>query len=311
MPMPKWHEIMRPVLEMLATVDGFLGSTELIDGVASTFALTEEERAERLKSGQSRLYNRTYWAITDLEKAGYLAYGEKRGTYRITEEGRRFLEAHAGPITAGTLYESSASFKAWKDGYQKRGRENVEATTPDDADGTSSPLEIMEHAHEQLREALIDELLQTIMAKDPYAFEALVVRLLLAMGYGADDERSGIVTKKSSDGGIDGIIRQDRLGFDRVYVQAKRWDTNRRVSAPDIQQFVGALSVNKATKGLFITTAAFTEGARSCADDQAVASIALVDGRELASLMIEYGVGASTRSTFEVKTIDSDFFDEL
>lgn len=148
------------------------------------------------------------------------------------------------------------------------------------------------------------------MAKDPYAFESLVVQLLLAMGYGADEE-SGIVTSKSGDGGIDGVIRQDRLGFDRVYMQAKRWDIDRTVNAPDIQRFVGALSVKKAAKGLFITTARFSDGARRCADDQAVASLALVDGRELANLMIEYGVGVTTRSVLEVKSIDSDFFDEL
>ena len=300
---------MRPVLEVLADAEGFIGSAEIIDWVARHFSLTDEERAERLKSGQLRLYNRTYWAITDLGKAGWLAYGEKRGTYRITEGGRAFLSRHDGGITASTLYMESPSFKAWKDGYRKKSKGDV-AINVAEVEDTSSPLEIMEHAHAQLHDALADELLQTVMAKDPYAFESLVVQLLLAMGYGADEE-SGIVTSKSGDGGIDGVIRQDRLGFDRVYMQAKRWDIDRTVNAPDIQRFVGALSVKKAAKGLFITTARFSDGARRCADDQAVASLALVDGRELANLMIEYGVGVATRSVFEVKSIDSDFFDEL
>lgn len=311
MAMPKWHEIMRPVLELLAESNGYRSSSEIFDTVAERFSLTQEERAERLKSGQPRLYNRAYWAIVDLEKAGYLAYGEKRGTYRITESGREFLKQHDGPITASTLYASSPSFKAWKDGYQSKAKAKSTSDVATDAEETSSPLEVMEHAYGQLHEALVDELLQTIMAKDPYTFEALVVRLLLAMGYGSGSENAGIVTSKSNDGGVDGIIRQDRLGFDRVYVQAKRWDVASTVNAPEIDKFVGALSVKKASKGLFITTAQFSQGARARADAQTVASLALVDGRELANLMIEYGAGVATRSTFEVKAVDSDFFDEL
>ena len=146
-----------------------------------------------------------------------------------------------------------------------------------------------------------------IMAKDPTFFEELVVKLLIKMGYGGSLSDAGIVTQKSNDGGIDGIIREDKLGFDKIYIQAKRWDPEKSINRPEIQKFSGALRDEGASKGLFITTASFSSGAIESAEKQ---HIVLVDGKRLTSLMIEYGLGVSTISTYEIKSIDTDFFND-
>ncbi len=145
------------------------------------------------------------------------------------------------------------------------------------------------------------------MARDPSFFESLVVKLLLKMGYGGSVSDSGFTTQKSNDGGIDGIIREDKLGFDQIYIQAKRWDPDSTVGRPEIQKFSGALRDEGATKGLFITTAKFSDGARASADKQ---HIVLVDGARLTKLMIEYDLGVSTVTTYQIKTLDTDFFNE-
>lgn len=184
MTMPKWHETMRPVLEALAHVDGYLAGTDLQDAVAIEFDMTDDERAERLKSGQPRLYNRVYWGITDLEKAKLLEYGEKKGTYRITDAGRTYLSDYPGPITAKGLYENCTAFKKWKDGYQaaskaKNASEPEGVSTLEDQE---SPQEAMESAYGEIRDALADDLISIIMGKDPYFFEHMVGKLLVAMG---------------------------------------------------------------------------------------------------------------------------------
>ena len=310
MPMPKWHEIMRPVLEHLSTVD-IASSKELEAHVAEAFSMTDEERAERLKSGQLRLYNRMFWAITDLEKAKYLSYGEQRGTYRITDAGRAFLGTHDGPIMAKDLEASSPSFKAWRTEYRakKKGtgqKDDVEPVATDNEE--RSPLETMDSSYREIRDALSDDILQAIMGQSPYFFEHLVAKLLVAMGYGESIEGRAEVTPQSGDEGIDGIVKEDRLGFDSVYYQAKRWDLDRTVGRPDIQAFSGALSGKGASKGLFITTAKFSKGARDFAEGLHAQRIVLVDGKALANLMIDYSVGVSTVQTYEIKSIDSDFF---
>lgn len=309
--MPKWHEFMRPVMIALSETEGSLSPKDLCKCMVSHFSLTEEEQAERLPSGQLRLYNRMYWAITDLEKAGLLSYGNKRGTYHITAEGREFLARHSGPITAKMLMAECESFKKWRDGYRTN-KKSDEVRAAGDASSDPeqlSPLETMNAAYGELREALAEELLAAIMDKDPFFFEHLVGKVLSAMGYG---ERGGsvAVTQKSGDEGIDGIVKEDKLGFDSIYYQAKRWEPSRTVSRPDIQAFVGALSGKGASRGLFITTAKFSSGAQCYVRELHSQKVVLVDGRMLADLMIDYGVGVSVKSTFDVKEIDSDFFEE-
>jgi len=308
MTMPKWHECMRPVL--VALNDGEIHtSAELQEAMVKTFSMTEEEQAERLKSGQLRMYNRLYWAISDLEKAKLVAYGEKRGTYTITQLGTQFLASHDASFTDKELYDECTNYKAWKDGYQaKKDGKTASSTRPVLGDNSSSPEESMETANAELRDALAVDLLQAIMQQSPTFFEYLVGKLLEAMGYGVSLDHPTTVTAASGDEGIDGIVKEDRLGFDKVYYQAKRWNLDRTVSRPDIQAFVGALSGKGASKGLFITTANFSKGAREYAEGIHSQRLVLVDGKTLANLMMDYGVGVSTKSTYKVLMLDSDFF---
>lgn len=312
MTMPKWHETMRPILEALTQVDDCLTGSDLQEAVATTFGITEAERAERLKSGQLRLYNRVYWGITDLEKAKLLEYGKKKGTYRITDAGRTYLSAHPGPIAAKALYEHCSSFKSWKDGYQAASKARLAAEPAEGhaKEDQESPQEAMDAAYGEIRSALADDLISAIMGKNPYFFEHLVGKLLVAMGYGESLESQADVTRKSGDEGIDGVVREDRLGFGTICYQAKRWDPERTVGRPEVQAFVGALSGKGASKGLFITTAHFSKEARRYAEGLLGQTVVLVDGPALAGLMIDYGVGVSTRQVYEIKTVDTDFFEE-
>ena len=308
--MPKWHETMRPILTALDKSAGYLKRSDLTDAVVIAFDVTDDERSERLDSGQLRLRNRTNWGINDLEKAKLLEYGDTRGTYRITEAGRSFLAGHDGAITAKDLYEECPSFRAWKDGYRsKKKHPEPDKAQTEEAEQTS-PQEAMESAHAEIRDALADELISAVMGKDPFFFEHLVARVLVAMGYGNGEAGRARVTQKSGDEGIDGMVKEDRLGFDAIYYQAKRWDPERTVGRPDVQAFVGALSGKGASKGLFITTARFSEAAREYAEGLRGQKVVLVDGKALAGLMIDYNVGVSTRAVYEVKAVDTDFFDE-
>ncbi len=307
MTMPKWHQTMKPMLEALAKSDG-LALRDLMEFLVEVFQMSPEEQEERLASGELRLYNRLTWGAFDLKRAGYVDT-VRRGLYKITDEGRAFLSSHPGPITDADLYDSSESFREWKDGYLKAGKTR-EHSIAENSELLESPQESIEEATRELRSALVDDLLLTIMDQSPYFFEHLVGRLLKAMGYGEGIEEQVIVTPKSADEGIDGIVQEDRLGFDSVYYQAKRWDVNHKVGRPDIQAFVGALSGKGAAKGLFITTSEFTCEARDYSDSLKNHRLVLVDGRTLAGLMIDYNVGVSTTATYEIKAIDSDFFSE-
>lgn len=174
-----------------------------------------------------------------------------------------------------------------------------------------TPHDTLEKAYAQINNALAEDLLASIMEHSPAFFERLVVDLLLKMGYGSSFDAAGMVVGRSGDEGIDGIIREDKLGFSNIYIQAKRWDPeSMTVGRPEIQKFVGALAGQGASKGLFITTAQFTKEAISYADKQLAVKIVLVDGRQLTKLMIEYGIGVSEQSTYTIKKIDSDYFDD-
>ena len=204
------------------------------------------------------------------------------------------------------------AFKKWKDGYQaaskaKNASEPEGVSTLEDQE---SPQEAMESAYGEIRDALADDLISIIMGKDPYFFEHLVGKLLVAMGYGESLDSRADVTKKSGDEGIDGVVREDRLGFGTICYQAKRWDPQRTVGRPEVQAFVGALSGKGVSKGLFITTARFSKDARKYAEGLLGQTVVLVDGPALAGLMIDYGVGVSTRQVYEIKAVDTDFFEE-
>lgn len=319
MTMPTWDQTMFPIMRELS--DGTVRkAADLRGSVIRVFAMTEEEQRETLKSGQLRIYNRVGWAVTDLRKAGLIENAEKRGAYRITQAGRAFLDAHAHGFGLAEL-ETVPAFIAWRQEYRKRHEAGPGRTQNDDpaplpgesiVSEEATPEDLMEDASEKLTEALAAELLDRIMANDPYFFERLVTKLVLSLGYGDLSKSADAVTRKSGDGGIDGIVRLDRLGLDSVYIQAKRWNADHVVGRPDIQGFVGALVGNGASKGVFITTSRFSEEARRYADERMRSSgisVVLIDGMRLAALMIECNVGVSVKTVYEVKAVDNDFFD--
>lgn len=274
---------------------------DLREQLADRFDLSEAERREMLPSGRVRLFaNRVAWSAVYLTKAGLLQR-VRRGHYRITETGREVVSE--GPERVDVKYlDRFPEFSEFRKRPKKQKKEE-----PGDPEPTETPEETIERAHAQLREALAGELLDQVRSGSPEFFERLVVDLLVSMGYGGSRRDAGMAVGKGGDEGIDGIIKEDRLGLDVVYIQAKRWEGT--VGRPEIQKFVGALHGKHARKGVFITTGAFSAGAVDYAAG-IDSRIVLIDGPRLAELMIDYGLGVSTKQSYEVKTVDTDFFEE-
>jgi len=270
--------------------------------LAQKFALTESELAELLPSGkQAKFVNRIAWAKSYLKQAGLLET-TTRGIFRISERGRSVLADNPTRVDMKYL-ERFPEYQAFRSGQRF-------ANQQDEAVGSIqqvTPEELLESGYLQIRTALAADLLAQIKLASPAFFEHAVVDLLLRMGYGGTREDAGQVVGKSNDGGIDGIIKEDRLGLDVIYIQAKRWEGD--VGSSEIRNFIGALSVHKAEKGVFITTSGFTKNARETAA-KVSSKIVLIDGPTLAELMIDFGLGVSTVNTYEIKRIDSDFFVE-
>jgi restriction system protein len=318
MAIPDFESIMRPLLVHLA--DGREHQTqETLDELAGVFALTAEERQELLPSGKQPLFtNRVAWAKFYLKKAGAVDH-PRRGMYRITDVGLQLLEQHQNRIDVGVL-QSIPSFRDFLLNSRKAETEDGTATDsrargappgipPGSASAPTdlSPEELLELGHSRLHGQLAAELLEVVKQSSPEFFERLVVDLLLALGYGGSRTDAGRTVGMSGDGGIDGIINEDRLGLDVIYIQAKRWEGV--VGRPEVQKFAGALQGQRARKGIFITTSEFTRDAIQYV--RAIDSkIVLVDGKQLARLMIQHDVGVSRESVYEVKRIDSDYFAE-
>lgn len=303
MSIPKYNELYRPLLEYMR--DGQPRTTaELEDTLARRFSLTDEERLERLSSGALTFCNRIAWARTYLKKAG-LVTSPKRGIAQITPEGKAAVDDAGLQIDNDFLatFPSFAEFQ--KGGQTATNAENRPTSTAGDED---SPQDSLDRAYTRIRQTLAEDVLAEIMRQTPTFFEQLVVRLLQVMGYGGSLENAGTVTRASGDEGIDGIVKQDKLGFDQIYIQAKRWDPTACVGRPDIQKFVGALAGQGATRGLFVTTAKFSEEAHAYARKQHTTKIVLVDGQTLAELMIDHNLGVTPIARYEIKRIDSDFF---
>jgi restriction system protein len=301
MTIPGYQAIMLPLLQELA--DGTEHSVrDLVDRLGDEFGLTPEERRELLPSGQQPVfYNRVGWARTYLKKAG-LVDSPRRGQYRITDRGRRVLAQSPAEIDVAFL-EQFPSFIEFR---THRGETQIEEPK-EVLSQDQTPEEQIEAAYAALRRDLASEMLDTVRNCSPGFFERLVVDLLIAMGYGGTRRDAGTAIGRSGDGGIDGIINQDRLGLDVVYIQAKRWGSP--VGSPEIQKFVGALHGNHARRGIFITTSSFTQNARDYAtgiDNRVI----LIDGDMLGQLMIDYNVGVATIAAFELKRIDIDYFSE-
>ena len=300
MAVPKYNEMYAPFIKALA--DGEIHTTkEVRQFVADKMGLTDTDMSELLPSGKQGLFaNRLGWTRQYLKKAG-LVIGAGRGQLVLTDTGRSAVQD--ADIIDNKYLQRYPSFRAFIDAQAGTHSTNQEEPAVDVAE--KSPEEILEDAYAELNASLADDLMTEIMKLEPIDFEKLVVRLLLAMGYGSGIDDAGFVTQASNDGGIDGIIKEDQLGFSSIYIQAKRWDPSTSIARPEIQKFAGALQEQKAQKGLFISTATFSPGARKSAD---AAGIVLVDGKQLTKLMIKFNLGVSVEHVYEVKRLDTDFF---
>lgn len=313
MAIPKYDKMYREFLDVLS--DGKEHKIgEIRDKLATVFNVTEEERKIMLPSRKHPLFNdRVNWTSCYLKKAG-LIENISRGMFRVTDRGSDVLTENISTIDNNYL-RSFDSFKEFLsiDGATSSQHKHVPKTdlpTQTAVISSESPQDILEDAYDRINVALVDDVLSEIMKQTPVFFEHLVVKLLTQMGYGGSIEDAGLVTRTSGDEGIDGIIREDKLGFSTIYIQAKRWDRKSAVGRPELQKFVGALAGQGASKGLFITTAQFTKEAKEYANKQHTTKIVLVDGVTLAKLMIEYNIGVSVETTYAIKRIDSDFFSE-
>ena len=295
--LPTYDSLYMPLLRALA--DGEVRTNREIGArIASELDLSPDQLQETLTSGRSIFTDRVSWACTYLKKAG-LVESVKRGHHRLTQEGQAVLTAPP-PVLDNRFLSRYPSFQE----FRSRSEKDEPASAPA-MESSETPEDMMEQAAASLNQSLAEDLLAEIMEKDSDFFESLVVKLLLKMGYGGSVTDAGVVTNRTKDGGIDGIIREDKLGFDQIYIQAKRWDPQSTVSRPELQKFSGALRDEGASKGLFITTARFSEGAQASAEKQ---HIVLVDGQRLTKLMIEYNLGVSPVARYEIKSIDSDLF---
>ena len=302
MAIPDFQSVMRPVLQ--AVGDGVplpLGALRV--RIADVFQLTEEERKERLPSGnQTVINNRVGWARTYLNKAGLLTIPSK-GMVQITDRGREALASGPARITVTWLKQ----FPEFADFHTAKPQVTNAAAVADSDLAETTPDEQLAAAYQALQQSLADELLAQVRAATPSFFEQVVVDLMIAMGYGGSRKEAGKATQLTNDDGIDGIIKEDKLGLDVIYLQAKRWSNT--VHRPEIDKFIGALTRQRARKGVFITTSDFSAGAREAALGLDI-KVVLIDGVELARLMVENNLGVSVKQVYEVKQLDSDYFAE-
>ena len=303
MAVPKYDEFMPSIIRCLG--DGKVHSLKQItEYCANEFQLSETDKSETLSSGQSKLNNRVGWAKTYLKKAG-LIKSTKRAHFCLTDEGAKAFQAGADCVTLEYL----RSFDSINE-FEGKAKENHKTISETEQIKTESPQEQIESALRAINDELAEDLMSEVMKISPYEFERLVVKLLIKMGYGTMEENKDAVTQKSGDEGIDGVVSADKFGFDSIYIQAKQWREDIVVGRPEIQKFLGALVGQGATKGIFITTSKFSKEAVNYAAKQLHNKIVLVDGKQLAKLMIDYDLGVSTVATYMVKRIDSDFFAE-
>ena len=302
MAIPDFQTVMRPVLAAVA--DGTpVALSVLREKVGQGFQLTEAELHERLPSGkQTVINNRIGWARTYLNKAGLLHIPAK-GMVQITERGLEALRTGPERITVSWLkrYPEFASF------HTSRPSAGSVTAAPQELQEEATPDEKLASAHQELMQSLADELLAQVRTASPSFFEQLVVDMMIAMGYGGSRKEAGSATQATGDDGIDGIIKEDKLGLDVIYLQAKRWTNT--VHRPEIDKFIGALTRQRARKGVFITTSDFSVGAREAALSLDI-KVVLIDGIELSRLMVENNLGCSVKQVYEVKQLDTDYFNE-
>lgn len=304
MAIPKFEDFLYPFLLQLK--DKERSTKEMKEALVNHFSLTEEDCTLRTKGGTSfQLNDRMGWCRQWLRRALFIEIPQ-RGHYRITQRGKDYLNTHSDLRQEDLLeYPEYAEYANLNP--IRTIETNVDNNTVDVID-EMTPTEQMEVAFKSINDDLSADLLQKVLEMSPNFFEKLVLDLLLSMGFGSKNKEMAIVTPTSHDNGVDGIIPEDALGLDKIYIQAKRY-TDNPVSKPEIHKFIGALDEQKASKGVFITTSKFTAGAKESADISSK-KIVLIDGKTLADYMIEYNVGVSEKKVYEVKKLDSDYFEE-
>ena len=302
MPIPDFQSVFLPLLRYCA--DGKVHSKiDVVPALAAEFQLTDAELGMKLPSGKQGLFdNRVGWAKSYLKQSGLLEI-VSRGLFKITQRGMGVLNESPAALNIKYLKQFS-EFAAF---YQGAKLDKADGITGITQPNGATPDELVSAGYKQLRESLVTELQERVKTISPSRFEGLVVELLVKMGYGGTQEDAGRVVGKSGDGGIDGIINEDRLGLDVIYIQAKRWEGD--VGRPEVQKFVGALAGHKAKKGVFLTTSSYTKEARVYAS-QVDSKIVLINGTMLAELMIDFNLGVSTKEIYEVKRLDTDYFEE-
>lgn len=302
MAVPKYYEFYNAFLESVS--DGKAHAyNECKEYVARKMKLAKGDLAQQTASGYALWVNRLGWCTTYLKKAGLIT-SPARSTFQITAEGTKLL-GEKRTITDALLMERYPNFAEFKSPKSKDTRAGKTATAKEELEET--PQETFERVYQQINEKLSDEVLNAVLSMSPAFFERLVVQLMEAMGYGGY-AGAGFVTKASGDDGIDGVINEDQLGFNVIYIQAKRWAPDTVIGKPEIQKFVGALmGPPRIEKGLYITTARFSKGAEEYARAQ---HVILVNGEMLSELMIKFNLGVTTQNTYQIKKIDTDFFED-
>lgn len=290
---PKYDDIYLDFLEILSDEKNH-AIREIRDKVAGKWGVSQKERLLRTRGGTRYVFDsRVGWARTRLIKAGLIESSSK-GFLRISSTGSKVLHE-----STGTKIDNNFL------------KQFMEIDSINNGGSGESPEELMDQNYALIGKGLMEELLNEVVKMTPNAFEHLVVNLLLAMGYGGSMLENGLVTRQNGDEGIDGVIKEDKLGFDQIYIQAKKWDRNGSVSRPEIQKFAGALLGQGATKGLYITTTSFSNQAKEFAAKQLSTKIVLIDGEQLARLMIENNLGVTVTNTYIIRRLDSDYFSEL
>jgi restriction system protein len=305
MSVPIFHEMLLPILQHVSDGESHRPADTLAH-VSQQFPLTEEDLSERLPNGRTRLMDRVLWAITYLRKAK-LIESVSWGVFRITDRGRELLSEQPKSLSLKDLerYPEYLEFKRGTKPATIMSNSAIEAET---TVSQETPEEELQRLFQSIRSRLESELLDAFKNATPIFFEKIVLNLLVSIGYGGSIEDAAKTTKRSGDDGIDGVIKEDRLGLDVIHIQAKRW-TEKAVGRPEIQNFAGSLEGQRGRKGVFITTSSFTQEAREYVS-RIEKKIVLIDGSELAKLCVDHGIGVVAQTSYVVKKLDSDFFIE-
>ena len=302
MTIPTFQELMLPLLQLLSD-EKVHYTQDIVDKLSNMFNLTQDEIEELIPSGNKRFSNRVGWATTYLKKAKLIT-SSGRSQYKITERGKEVLLEQPGNIDMKYLQR----FPEYLEFRNRKSKKVNNILESEDDDPTKTPEELMEISYQSIKEQLASEILELIIENSARFFEILVVDLLVAMGYGGNREDAGEAVGRVNDEGIDGIIKQDKLGLENIYIQAKKWKDS--VGRPVVNEFAGSLMGKGANKGILITTSYFTKGANEYAEQLKNPKIILIDGQQLAEYMIDHNLGVTEINEYIIKRIDKDYFEE-